>query len=150
MKRILIVSTISRFLRDFLFPYAEHYRSLGWQVDALTSRLDEFPECRVVYDHVWEVSWSRSPLSLHNFWETPETIRRVVTEGAYDIVHVHTPVAAFVTRYALRGVRASQGVKVIYTAHGFHFLPGANISGKCALSHVGEAGGRLDRPPGGD
>ncbi len=124
MKRILTVSTISRFLRDFLFPFAEHYRSRGWQVDALTSRVDEFPECLEVYDRVWEVSWSRSPLNPHNLWETPAAIQRIVAEGGYDLVHVHTPVAAFVTRYALRQLRAAQRVKVIYTAHGFHFIPG--------------------------
>lgn len=124
MKRILMVSTISRFLRDFLFPFAEHYRTLGWQVDALTSKVEEFPECRDVYHRVWEVSWSRSPLSPYNLWETPTAIQRIVQEGAYDLVHVHTPVASFVTRYALRHLRATQRVKVIYTAHGFHFIPG--------------------------
>ena len=124
MKRLLMVSTISRFLRDFLFPFAEHYREQGWQVDALTSRVDEFPECYDVYDHLWEVSWSRSPLSPHNFSKTPDIIRRIVTEQQYDLVHVHTPVAGFVTRYALRTLRATHGVKVIYTAHGFHFVPG--------------------------
>jgi len=132
MQRILMVSTISRFLRDFLFPFAEHYRALGWQVDALTSHVAEFPECNAVYDRVWEVSWSRSPFSPHNLWETPATIQRIVEEGAYDLVHVHTPVAAFVTRYALRHLRAAQRVKVIYTAHGFHFIPG-NPSARSAM-----------------
>ncbi len=42
----------------------------------------------------------------------------------YDIVHVHTPVAAFVTRYALRNLRKRLKSKIIYTAHGFHFHPG--------------------------
>jgi glycosyltransferase involved in cell wall biosynthesis len=37
---------------------------------------------------------------------------------------VHTPVAAFVTRFALRVVRTNAKPKVIYTAHGFHFFRG--------------------------
>lgn len=44
-------------------------------------------------------------------------------EGQYDIVHTHTPVASFVTRYALKTSRKGGGPKVIYTAHGFHFHP---------------------------
>jgi glycosyltransferase involved in cell wall biosynthesis len=39
-------------------------------------------------------------------------------------VHVHTPVASFVTRLALRRARASGRPKVVYTAHGFHFFSG--------------------------
>jgi glycosyltransferase involved in cell wall biosynthesis len=46
-----------------------------------------------------------------------------VAQEDYDLVHVHTPIAAFVTRYALRNNRKT---KVIYTAHGFHFYHGAN------------------------
>jgi len=46
-------------------------------------------------------------------------VRAVAAAGRYDIIHVHTPVAAFVTRFALRRVRTRPAV--IYTAHGFHF-----------------------------
>lgn len=121
MTRVLMVSTISRFLRDFLFPYADHYRARGWQVDALTSRVDEFPECRRFFQNVWEVSWSRSPLTLRKSWQSAKRIREIVDREQYDIVHVHTPVAAFVTRFVLRGLRKTRNIKVIYTAHGFHF-----------------------------
>ena len=48
-------------------------------------------------------------------------IRNLTQENGYDIVHVHTPVAAFVTRFALDGLRHTHGLQVIYTAHGFHF-----------------------------
>ena len=41
----------------------------------------------------------------------------------YDLVHVHTPVAAFLTRLAARNMNAS----VLYTAHGFHFYDGAPL-----------------------
>lgn len=51
-------------------------------------------------------------------------VKAVVAQGNYDLVHVHTPIAAFVTRYALKDVKKT---KVIYTAHGFHFYRGGNI-----------------------
>ena len=50
-------------------------------------------------------------------------VREVVVRGNYDLVHVHTPIAAFVTRYALKDFKKT---KVIYTAHGFHFYRGGN------------------------
>jgi glycosyltransferase involved in cell wall biosynthesis len=76
-----------------------------------------------VFDRVWDVEWSRNPLDPRNFLKTPSAIQEIVTRGQYDIVHVHTPVAAFVTRYALRNLRKQLKTKVIYTAHGFHFHP---------------------------
>ncbi len=51
-----------------------------------------------------------------------QEVRSAVAAGGYDVVHVHTPVAAFVVRYALRNMRTNRP-KVIYTAHGFHFHP---------------------------
>jgi glycosyltransferase involved in cell wall biosynthesis len=47
-----------------------------------------------------------------------------VLNGKYDLVHVHTPVAAFLTRFVLRRMREQGAVKVIYTAHGLHYEEG--------------------------
>ncbi|MFM8007144.1 MAG: glycosyltransferase, partial [Dolichospermum sp.] len=53
----------------------------------------------------------------------------------YDIVHVHTPVAAFVTRYALKNLKKRLNTKVIYTAHGFHFYQGGKaLKAYCNLN----------------
>ncbi len=35
MKKILMVSTIPETLKGFLLPFARHFRSRGWQVDAM-------------------------------------------------------------------------------------------------------------------
>jgi glycosyltransferase involved in cell wall biosynthesis len=51
------------------------------------------------------------------------TLRALVEREGYDIVHVHTPIAAFVTRMALRRWQAQGQGRLIYTAHGFHFHP---------------------------
>jgi glycosyltransferase involved in cell wall biosynthesis len=50
-------------------------------------------------------------------------IRNLAIEQEYDLVHVHTAVAAFVTRFALDRLRNERGLQVLYTAHGFHFHP---------------------------
>jgi glycosyltransferase involved in cell wall biosynthesis len=124
MKKILMVATIPATLRGFLLPFAQHFHNQGWQVDAMACGVSACPKCNQVFDAVWDVEWSRNPLDPRNFLKTPNTIQEVVSRGQYDIVHVHTPVAAFVTRYALRNLRKQLRTKVIYTAHGFHFHPG--------------------------
>ena len=50
-------------------------------------------------------------------------LRALVKLEQYDIVHCHTPVAAFCTRLACRKLPC----KVFYTAHGFHFYKGAPL-----------------------
>lgn len=126
MTKLLMVTTISATLQAFLLPYAKYFRSQGWIVDALSRDTQKNKECVNAFDHVYDVSWSRNPLDLRNFINTPEKIRQIVQQGNYDIVHVHTPVAAFVTRFALRKLRSAKKVKVIYTAHGFHFYTGGS------------------------
>lgn len=126
MKKLLMVTTIPGTLRSFLLPFAAHFRNLGWQVDAMACGVSASVECRQGFDRLWDVEWSRNPLDPRNLLAAPDVIRQVVTRERYDLVHVHTPVAAFVTRYALKDLRRQIKVRTIYTAHGFHFYPGGN------------------------
>ena len=52
----------------------------------------------------------------------------LLSEQHYDIVHTHThtPNASAIVRLACRPLR-KQGIKVFYTAHGFHFYDGAPL-----------------------
>lgn len=93
----------------------------NWLVDAMAAGITSCSECKTDYDRVYEIEWSRNPLDSDNFTRAMSQVRKAVEEGAYDVVHVHTPVAAFVTRYALRNLRRIGKPKIIYTAHGFHF-----------------------------
>lgn len=126
MTKLLMVTTVPVVLTNFLLPFATHFRNLGWQVDAMSCGFSDADGCDRYFDRLWEVQWSRNPLDPRNLLGTPAKIREIVARERYDIIHVHTPVAAFVTRYALKDLRHQLGASVIYTAHGFHFLPGAN------------------------
>ncbi len=123
--RLLLITTIPGTLEAFLLPYGRHFRSRGWQVDAMAEGVTSSEQCRETFDHLWEVKWSRNPVSPANLLRAPRQVRQVVAAGKYDLVHVHTPVAAFVTRLALR--RRDARPKVIYTAHGFHFYQGGPL-----------------------
>ncbi|MEY3867404.1 MAG: glycosyltransferase family 4 protein [Microcoleaceae cyanobacterium] len=123
MKRLLQITTVAGTLRAFLLPFAHYFRAQGWQVDAMAQGVSTSPECLQAFEKVWEIEWSRNPLNPKNFIAAPEVIKQVMDQGKYDIVHVHTPVAAFVSRYALNNFRKQGKCKVIYTAHGFHFHP---------------------------
>lgn len=72
---------------------------------------------------IYSIPYVRSPFSNRNL-HAINMIRRVVEENKYDIVHCHTPIASVCTRLACRHLR-KDGLKVFYTAHGFHFYNGA-------------------------
>ena len=122
--RLLIVTTVNDMMRDFLLPFARHYRALGCTVDGMARRDDTFEACATAFDRLWPIGWSRSPWDLWNLLDNVRTVRSVVARENYDLVHVHTPIAAFITRMALRRLRALGKLRVIYTAHGFHFHTG--------------------------
>jgi glycosyltransferase involved in cell wall biosynthesis len=127
MKKILMVTTIPLTLKMFLTPFVHHFRSQGWVVDGMAGGISKDANCLKLFNNVWDVTLSRNPLDPRNFWQAPQTIRNVVEQEQYDIVHVHTPVAALVVRYSLNNLRNNNKVKVIYTAHGFHFHRGGGI-----------------------
>lgn len=126
MNKLLIVTTVPDTLCGFLLPFAHHFRALGWRVDAMAEAVSNCKQSLAAFDRVWDVQWSRQPLDLRNLLVAPQTIREVIIQQEYDIVHVHTPIAAFVTRYALKDLIKKGKIKLIYTAHGFHFHAGGN------------------------
>lgn len=140
-RRVLLVTTIARMLEDFLLPIARHLRQRGWRVDAMAHGATRSSAVADAFDGVWEAPWSRNPLSPSNLTSAAHEVRAVVGRG-FDVVHVHSPVAAFVTRLALRRVRRELECPVVYTAHGFHFHPGRGRVANAAFIGLERLAGR--------
>lgn len=120
-----MATSVPSTLTAFLLPYVDHYRRLGWTVHAASNGVESDPKCKKAFGEVHNVPWTRKPSDLINFTTAVPRLQQVVREGQYDLVHVHDPIAAFLTRFSLRRFRGEGGVSVVYTAHGFHFYEGA-------------------------
>ncbi len=123
--RILYVTTVG-LTSIFFEKLIRDLRSKGVEVDFATS-----DDGRLA-DYVQEANsktaflpFSRSPFSVGNFVAI-RRLKKLIVEGRYDVVHCHSPIAAFCTRIACRKLR-KKGLKVVYTAHGFHFFKGAPL-----------------------
>jgi glycosyltransferase involved in cell wall biosynthesis len=138
--KLLIVATVHNFLEAFLLPFAQHYRALGWTVDGLARGAESSAACREAFDSAWEAKWSRTPLDLRGNLAGLNHVRELVQRVQYDIVHVHTPVASFLTRAALR--RSIPNASLVYTAHGFHFFPGGPRHKNLFFRRLEKAAGR--------
>jgi glycosyltransferase involved in cell wall biosynthesis len=125
--KLLISVSVPIHLQTLWLPYPKHFRSKGWVVDAAARAISKDADCCAAFDQVHDVGFVRNPLSQPwtvplRFRETLLRLRNLVIQERYDIVHVSTPMGAFMTRLAIRNLRPR--VKVIYTAQGFHFFKG--------------------------
>lgn len=128
-KKILIVTTISGFLHQFemnnvkllqKFGFEVHYAS-NFQVPIYTYDKAEYDSMGIVTHHV---SIERSPKCLKENRDALKQLVHILEEEQISLIHCHTPVGGVLGRLA--GQRAAHDVKVIYTAHGFHFYKGAS------------------------
>lgn len=124
--RILYVTTVGLTM-IFFKDLVKELISEGNTVDIATNE-DEYKVDTLYHElgcNIFQVDFSRSPLNKGNL-KAFKQLKKLVSENHYDIVHCHTPVAGTITRLACRENRKG-GLKVIYTAHGFHFYKGAPL-----------------------
>jgi len=142
---LLYIATISATLRHFLNPYARHLRGAGWRVEAAANGAAADEDLRAAFDDVHELPLSRSIFDVGGMFAAYKAVARVLAD-APDIVHVHTPIASFLTRLAARRLPAARRPIVVYTAHGFHFhREGRRVTNLVFLSAERLAGRWTDR-----
>lgn len=122
MKKILYITTLSRTVNSFLVPHIKKIINEGNIVDC-ACYIDEEVDKSLTADGVrlFNIPFTRNPFHPKNFKAFMQLIK-IQTEFKYDIVHVHTPIAALYGR--LLKLRFPN-LKTIYTVHGFHFYKGA-------------------------
>jgi len=104
-------------LEHFLLPLVDGMRNYGWQVTAVCS---DGPAIAGLRELGYDIETVRIERSFNLFHHVSSIIGlvRLFKARRFDVVHVHTPVAALIGRFAAR----IAGVPlVVYTAHGFYF-----------------------------
>ena len=126
MKKVLYVTTVSRTINAFLIPHINMLLEHGYEVHCACSidkPVDKELQRRGV--KIFEVPFSRNPLGIGNIkaFIKLEELQRI---NNYDIIHVHTPIAAIYGRLLKLSFPS---LRTIYTAHGYHFLKGGSKLG---------------------
>lgn len=118
--RVCQLCAVDFTLKNFLLPLVDGMLEKGWQVDSVCSSGAAVPILRQrgYRIHTVHIARSMNPLAaLRSLLALVSLFRR----QRYDILHVHTPVAALIGRLAAR----LAGIPlVVYTAHGFYFHEG--------------------------
>ncbi len=117
--KVLFTASIMGHLTNFHVPYMQYFKDKGFDVH-IACGSGSPPPCA---DRHYEISFERSPFKPKNL-ACYRSLKRIIDDNAYDVIHCHTPVVGVLTRLAARAAR-KKGTVVIYTAHGFHFYQGA-------------------------
>lgn len=124
VKRILFVASVYAHLAAFHIPFMKTLKDKGYEIHAAGSsslkRKEELIEIGVICH---DVDFNRLPVSINNK-KAVRQLHNLFENLYFNLIHVHTPTAAFLTRYTAS--KYNQG-KVLYTVHGFHFFKGANL-----------------------
>ena len=123
--KILFVATVQSHICQFHLPIMDMLQQNGYEVHvAARNNLAEKNGLSMKYaDKVFDIPFERSPFNTKNIGAYKQ-LKKIIKDEKYDIVHCHTPVGGILARLAGRKFR-KDGLRMIYTAHGFHFYDGA-------------------------
>lgn len=121
MKKILYVTTVSSTVNAFLVPHIKMLIENGYKVDCAFSINKPLDNSLVKLGvNQYEIPFSRNPLGVGNI-KAFNRLLEIQRRNEYDIIHVHTPIAALYGRLLKLKFPS---LRTIYTAHGYHFLKG--------------------------
>lgn len=115
--KILYVTTVTSTVNAFLVPHIEQLCQAGHTVAIASFENQPLdPKLTAAGCQFWPMPFSRQALTTQHI-ASYRAIRQLVKQEGYTLIHTHTPIASFITRLACRHLP----VRILYTAHGFHF-----------------------------
>ncbi len=121
-QKVLFVATQDSFIKLFQLPYLKMFQKAGYEVHVATESDKPIKYC----DKKIKISIKRSPFDFSNNIKAVRELKKIIDEEKYEMIHCHTPMGGVVARLAGKKYRRN-GLRMIYTAHGFHFYKGAPI-----------------------
>lgn len=134
MKKVLFTATVASMLGQFNMDNMKILQGLGaevsvacdfkdtsvWSKERITKFRQELEDNKIKYH---QIDFPRNPLNIIKMFKSYLELKSLIKNSGFDLIHCHTPVASVISRIIAHFNR----VKVIYTAHGFHFYTGAPI-----------------------
>ncbi|BAU28098.1 glycosyltransferase involved in cell wall biosynthesis [Aneurinibacillus soli] len=120
MKKILQVCAIDLSIEALLKPLIQALTKEGYIVHSACTDTGKFEALRQQQLTVINIPIKRK-ISLWSNLQSVWNLYQLIKKEKYDIVHVHTPIAAILGRIA---AKLAGTPHIIYTAHGFYFHEG--------------------------
>lgn len=135
--KALMLASVASMIDQFNMDNIKTLKELGYQVDVACNflagntssqkRMVQFQK-ELERDHIsmYDLPIPRKISAISQIIKSYAQLKQLVKEQEYDIVHCHSPIGGVIARMACRKQR-KKGLRVIYTAHGFHFFKGAPV-----------------------
>ncbi len=129
VKKALFIATVGGFVTQFELNNVSLLQAAGYEVHSAANfrepvycvREQELTRMGV---ELHQVDMEKSPFMWRQNLRALRQLCRIIRREDITLLHCHTPVGGLLGRLA--GILcAGKGLKVVYTAHGFHFYRGA-------------------------
>ena len=105
-------------LKHLLLPLVEGMQEQGWNITSVCSDGQYVAELRQQGYRHFPISISRDIFEVTSHMRSVWLLYKFFRRERFDVLHVHTPIAALLGRIAGRLARIPL---IVYTAHGFYF-----------------------------
>lgn len=133
-EKVLILASVASMIDQFNIPNIKLLQSMGYEVHVACNFekgsscsneriqiLKKFlAELKVKY---YQIDFERNILKIRNNLKAYKQVKNILLENKYKFLHCHSPIGGAIGRLAGHKTQ----IKVIYTAHGFHFYKGAPL-----------------------
>lgn len=134
MRKVLMVATVASMIGQFNMDNIRILQQMGYLVDVACDftdcsvwseeRVKEFQKQLDGLGIAWiQIDFTRNLWKLNQHRKAYKQLKKLIIREEYSFIHCHTPIASVISRI----IAHRENVKVIYTAHGFHFYKGAPL-----------------------
>lgn len=126
-KKVLFIATVAdKHINTFHIPYLKSLKNDGYEVH-VSAKNDLSPSnVKIDYcDTFFDTPYNRNPISIKNLIAYKQLIK-ILNENDYAFIHTHTPISSAIVRL-IKVKNKFKKLKIIYTAHGFHFYKGSSL-----------------------
>ncbi|MBN1056572.1 glycosyltransferase family 1 protein [Clostridium botulinum] len=117
MKKILFVASTLSHIENFHIPYLKEFKEKGFSVHIMGTMNNK---TRIPYvDKIIPVEFEKNMFSIKNFHNSIK-IRKNIKKENYNIIYLHTTLAAFFTRLSIMTLFKKPKL-IINTVHGYLF-----------------------------
>ena len=134
MKKMLMLASVASMIQQFNMRNIHILQEMGYEVhvacnfltgSTITKKRTEQlkKELKTIGVHCHQIDFDRNVKNIPAVKRAYAQVKTLLQQEKFTFLHCHSPIGGVIGRLAGHAC----GVKVIYTAHGFHFFKGASV-----------------------
>lgn len=134
MRKMLMTASVPSMIGAFNMNNIKILKNMGYEVHVACDFSDRsvwdkkkirelVRELKLLQIKCHQIDFSRKVYDFHRHIKAYKQLVQLLSENQFTFIHCHAPISGIITRSAAK----KQNVKIIYTAHGFHFFKGAPV-----------------------